>query len=143
MAGAAAGVLNTVRQVGGAIGSAAVGAILQNQLAAQLTVQAQAAAVRIPAPFRSQFIAGFSSAGSALEVGPRRVLSLPPGVPPQTAHTIQELAHEVFATAYLNAMRPSLLVPILVLLGGAGVGTLIVRRKRFEEPVPEAAIAAG
>src|SRR6266852_2227627 len=134
MAGAASGVLNTIRQVGGAIGSAAVGAILQNELASQLTVQAEAFASRIPAAFRSQFIAGLSGAGSALEVGPRRSVTLPPGLPPQTAQTIREAAHDAFATAYLNAMRPSLLVPIAVLLGGAALGTLIVRRKRFETP---------
>lgn len=143
MAGAAAGVLNTIRQVGGAFGSAAVGAILQNQLAAQLTVQAQAFSGGIPAPFRGRFVAGLSGAGSALEVGPRRGLSLPPALPPETARAIQRLAHDVFATAYLNAMRPSLLVPIAVLLGGAAVGSLIVRRKRFEGAMPEAAVTAA
>jgi len=143
MAGAASGVLNTIRQVGGAIGSAAVGAILQNELASQLTVQAEAFASRIPAAFRSQFIAGLSGAGSALEVGPRRSVTLPPGLPPQTAQTIREAAHDAFATAYLNAMRPSLLVPIAVLLGGAALGTLIVRRKRFETPVTQQAASAA
>jgi EmrB/QacA subfamily drug resistance transporter len=144
MAGAASGVLNTIRQVGGALGSAAVGAILQNELASQLTVQAVAFAGRIPAAFRRQFIAGLSGAGGALEVGPRRTITLPPSVPPQAAQTIREAAHDAFATAYLNAMRPSLLVPIAVLLGGAALGTLIVRRKRFEAPVAQqAASAAG
>jgi hypothetical protein len=36
MAGAASGVLNTIRQIGTAIGSAAVGAVLQNRLASSL-----------------------------------------------------------------------------------------------------------
>ena len=40
MAGAASGVLNTVRQVGSVIGTAAVGALLQNRLVASLTSQA-------------------------------------------------------------------------------------------------------
>jgi hypothetical protein len=143
MAGAASGVLNTIRQVGGAIGSAAVGAILQNELASQLTVQAEAFAGRIPAAFRSQFITGLSGAGSALEVGPRRGLTLPPTVPPQAAQAIRAAAHDAFATAYLNAMRPSLLVPIAVLLGGAALGTLIERRKRFEAPVAQQAASAA
>jgi EmrB/QacA subfamily drug resistance transporter len=142
LAGAASGVLNTVRQVGGAIGSAAVGAILQNQLASQLGIQAEAFAFRIPAPFRRQFIAGLSSAGSALEVGPRRSFSLPPTVPPQAAQAIRQAAHDAFGTAYLNAMRPALLVPIGVLLVGAALGTLIERRKRFEAPVAQQAASA-
>jgi MFS family permease len=143
LAGAASGVLNTVRQVGGAIGSAAVGAILQNQLASQLSVQAEAFAFRIPASFRRQFIAGLSSAGSALEVGPRRSFSLPPTVPPQAAQSIRQAAHDAFGTAYLNAMRPALLVPIGVLLAGAALGTLIERRKRFEAPVAQEAASAA
>jgi MFS family permease len=143
MAGAASGVLNTIRQVGGAIGSAAVGAILQNQLAAQLSTQATAFAVRLPPAFRGQFIAGLTSAGSALEVGPRRGLTLPPSLPPQTAQTIRQVAHDAFGTAYLNAMRPSLLVPIAVLLVGAALGTLIERRKRFEAPVAQRAATAA
>jgi hypothetical protein len=64
-------------------------------------------------------------------------------VPPQAAQTIREAAHDVFATAYLNAMRPSLLVPIAVLLCGAVLGTLIERRKRFEGAVAQVAATAA
>src|SRR5207247_833232 len=42
MAGAASGVLNTTRQLGAAIGSATVGALLQNQLATALPNEALA-----------------------------------------------------------------------------------------------------
>ena len=42
LAGAASGLLNTNRQLGGAFGSAVVGAILQNRLATELVSQAQA-----------------------------------------------------------------------------------------------------
>ena len=40
MAGAASGVLNTIRQVGLVIGTAAVGALLQNRLVSAMAAQA-------------------------------------------------------------------------------------------------------
>src|SRR5205807_2332888 len=56
MAGAASGVLNTVRQVGGAIGSAVIGAVLQTRLATQLHEQAVAYSSQVPAAFRTSFV---------------------------------------------------------------------------------------
>src|SRR5206468_2379909 len=53
MAGAASGFLNTIRQVGGALGSAVVGAILQNQLANDLHNQALKYSTQLPLQFRS------------------------------------------------------------------------------------------
>ena len=52
MAGAASGVLNTVRQVGMVIGTAAVGALLQNRLAASLTSEAGRRSAALPAAIR-------------------------------------------------------------------------------------------
>ena len=49
MAGAASGVLNTVRQVGLVIGTAAVGALLQNRLVSSMTSQAATRAAALPA----------------------------------------------------------------------------------------------
>ena len=134
-AGAASGVLNTIRQLGGVIGSAAVGAILQNRLAHQLVVQAQAQSQNLPPTFRSPFVASFARLGSGgLEVGPGQSgASLPAGIPPQLAPQISQLAHDVFANAFLNAMRPTLAVPIGVLALGVALSSLIVRRNRVEE----------
>jgi hypothetical protein len=56
---------------------------------------------------------------------------------------IGQVAHDVFANAYLNAMRPALAVPIVVLLLGALLTTMIVRRKNFVEPARQAAAVAG
>src|SRR4029077_12665775 len=64
MAGAASGVLNTTRQVGAAIGSAVVGAILQNRLAVTLHDQAVSHASALPVAFRAQFVKAFSSVAS-------------------------------------------------------------------------------
>src|SRR5580765_1369362 len=51
MAGAASGVLNTTRQVGAAIGSAVVGALLQNHLATALHNEAVSQSASLPAAY--------------------------------------------------------------------------------------------
>jgi hypothetical protein len=141
MAGAASGILNTIRQLGGAFGSAIVGAILQNRLASELVSQAQVQAVNLPAPYRGQFVQGFANAGNGvLEVGRGQSgVALPSNLPAQAVAKIGQVAHDVFATAYLNAMRPALAVAIAVLLVGAVLTTMIVRRKNFAQAVPQPA----
>ena len=56
MAGAASGVLNTVRQVGLVIGTAAVGALLQNRLVSSMTGQARTRSAALPPQLRSRFV---------------------------------------------------------------------------------------
>jgi MFS family permease len=142
LAGAASGVLNTTRQVGGAIGSAVVGAVLQNRLAVTLHDQAVTYAAQlppqVPQQFRQRFIDGFSSAaGGGFEVGTSSSSAAGriPGVPPQLAAQIAQLAHDVFAHAFIDAMRPTLLVPVAVLAVGA-VSCLAIKRRQRAEAVP-------
>jgi len=132
MAGAASGVLNTTRQVGAAIGSAVVGALLQNHLATGLHDQAVAHAAALPAAYREQFIAAFSSvAANGFEIGTgQNGAKLPAGLPPAVAQQLTSLAHDVFVTAYIDALKPTLVVPIAVLALTALSALLIKRRQR-------------
>lgn len=150
MAGAASGVLNTVRQVGGAIGSAVVGAVLQNRLATQLHDQAVAYSGQVNPAFRGRFIDGFSHAASSgfqVGVGQTGGVQLPAGVRPAVAQSLRALFRLVFDHAYVNAVRPTLAVSIGVLAVGA-LSCLLIEGKakaaaRADQAARGAQAAAG
>ncbi len=115
MAGAASGVFNTTRQVGTVIGTAGVGALLQNRLIAGLTSQARLRSAGLPPQARDKLVAGFQSAAKGgLEVGSGR----------QTTG----LAGEIFTHGFVIAMRPTMLVPIVFLVAGA-VSCVFIKRQ--------------
>ena len=132
MAGSASAVLNTTRQVGQAVGSAIVGALLQNRLAITLHDQAVSHASALPAAFRDQFIAAFSSvASSGFQIGTgENGAKLPSGLPPAVAQQLTALAHDVFVSAYIDALKQTLVLPIVVLALTAFSALLIKRRAR-------------
>ncbi|MGH7687714.1 MAG: DHA2 family efflux MFS transporter permease subunit [Candidatus Dormibacteria bacterium] len=153
LAGVASGVLNTVQELGAVVASASVGALLQNRLATTLHDQAVAAASQLPPEFQQKFIAGFSNAAAGgFEVGAGQTggsLVLPPGTPPDVAARVQSLAHQVFASGFVDAMRPTLILPIAVIFA-AGFLALAVRPRRkspamatTEEPGVTLAAEAG
>ncbi|WP_019630087.1 MFS transporter [Actinomadura atramentaria] len=122
LAGAASGVNNTIRQVGSVLGSAAVGAVLQNQLASSLRDEAAKRAAELPAKYQGPFTQSIAEqAKGGLEVGAaNHTASLPPGTPPDVAGKIHELGGQVFAHGFTDAMGPTMLLPIvLIFLGSA------------------------
>ena len=130
MSGAASGILNTTRQLGAAIGSAVVGALLQNQLGTTLHNQAVSHAGALPAAYRDRFIAAFSSvASNGFQIGTgQNGAKLPSGLPPAVQQQLAALAHDVFVSAYIDAMKTTLLVPI-AFLGFTALTTLLIRRR--------------
>src|SRR4030081_783754 len=85
LAGTASGVLNTMQEIGTVVASAAIGAVLQNQLAVSLKSEAVTYSKQLPAPFHQPFVDGFANAAKqGLEVGANQngaSLQLPPGIP--------------------------------------------------------------
>jgi EmrB/QacA subfamily drug resistance transporter len=123
LAGAASGVLNTVRQVGLVIGTAAVGALLQNRLVSSISGQAGARAAALPPQVRGRFVTQIhNSANNGIQVGAGQnggsTHSIP-GAPPGLVAEIARIAHEVFTSAYVTAMRQTMILPIVFLAVGA------------------------
>jgi EmrB/QacA subfamily drug resistance transporter len=120
LAGTASGVLNTMQELGTVVASAAIGAVLQNQLATSLRSEAVTYSSALPAPFQQPFVDGFSNAAKqGLEVGASQngaALQLPPGIPQQVADQLAQLGHAVFTHAFVDAMRPSMALPIGIVI---------------------------
>jgi EmrB/QacA subfamily drug resistance transporter len=129
MAGAASGVFNTTRQVGTVIGTAGVGALLQNRLVAGFTSQVQLRAGRLPAAERHRLLAGFQAAAkSGLTGGPSQ-------------HT-SGLQADIFSHGFVGAMRPTMLVPVAFLFAAAACCFFIKRQPRPQDTAA-AATAVG
>jgi hypothetical protein len=134
-------VINTIQELGTVVASAVVGAFLQNRLATALHDQAVARSAQLPAELRARFVDGFSHAArNGFEVGAGQsgaTLQLPPGVPAQVVQALQEAAHFVFTHAFVDAMRPTLILP-MVIIAIAAAGTFFVRADRPAVPVHSA-----
>jgi len=129
LTGVASGVIDTLQEVGSVVATAVIGAVLQSRLADALAEQATQRAGQLPQGARAGFVAGFrDAAGSGLQVGAGQsgapVASAPD---PQLAARIAELAHQVFQHAFVAAMRPTMVVPLVVVVLAAGAA-LAVRR---------------
>ncbi len=143
MAGAASGVLNTVRQVGLVIGTAAVGALLQNRLVSSMTSQAAVRAAGLPPQVRGRFVTEIqNSAKNGIQVGAGQNggIKQQAGLPSELVQEIGRIGHEVFTFAYIDAMRATMVMPIILLAVGALSCLAIRRRKR---PAPAAPAQAA
>jgi EmrB/QacA subfamily drug resistance transporter len=129
LAGVAAGVLDTTQEIGSVVATAVIGAVLQTRLADALVEQAGSRAAELPEPVRSGFVAGFRDAAAhGLQVGAGGSgAGTASGVPGDLAAHLARLGREVFEHSFVIAMRPTMVVPLVVLVGAAAVG-LAVRR---------------
>jgi EmrB/QacA subfamily drug resistance transporter len=126
MAGAASGLMNTTRQLGGVIGSAAVGALLQAQLTTALTAAARTRTAGLPEAQRQEFLGRFGESAGGLDIGSQAGgMTFPEGTPPQ----VVRIATDIFHTGFVDAMRVTLWLPIAVLAAGA-LSILLVRNRR-------------
>ena len=133
LAGVASGVFNTIQELGGVLASAVVGAFLQNRLALSLHDHAVTASAQLPAPYRAPFVDAFSNAArSGFEVGAGQS-----GANVQLPAQVAALAHSVFTHAFVDAMHPTLVVPIVVLVSAAFATAFVRGPKRVELALTE------
>ena len=118
LAGAASGVFSTIQELGAVFATAAIGAVLQNQLASSLHDEATVYSGQLPQAVRAPFVDGFSNAAKqGFEVGAGQngtALQLPPGVPADVAAQIGQIAHAVFTHAFVDAMRPAMALALVI-----------------------------
>jgi EmrB/QacA subfamily drug resistance transporter len=141
LAGVGAGVLDTVQEIGSVVATAVIGAVLQTRLAQALVAEASARAAALPQAARAGFVSGFRTpAGGGLDIGsgagPGAATGAAgtdggaggmAGAGADLARQLARLGQEVFRHAYVTAMRPTMLVPLLVLLAAALVGCAVRR----------------
>ncbi|UMP06275.1 MDR family MFS transporter [Amycolatopsis sp. EV170708-02-1] len=112
LVGSASGIFNTARQVGGVLGSAAVGVLLEARTSASMADRANEAAAGLPAELRQRFLDQFTEEVAAGEFG---------GVPEVTADLpvqARELVAQVTSAALTDAVKAAFLLPAGALLLG-------------------------
>ncbi|MGH7860687.1 MAG: MFS transporter [Candidatus Dormibacteraceae bacterium] len=128
--GVASGVINTVQELGTVLASAVIGAFLQNRLATSLATEAAARAHNLPSGARPGFVAGFKQAASGgLQLGTGQTgaaLHLPPGLPAPLIDQIRSVAEQVFVHGFVDAMKPTLVLPIVVLVVAAAAVVFVL-----------------
>jgi nitrate/nitrite transporter NarK len=92
---------------------------------------------QIPAGVRHRLVGALADTGKGgLEVGRTQQggMHVPSGVPAPIVHQVQQFFHDVFVQGYLDAMRPTLAVPVIMLLVGALSCLAIQRGRQDAEP---------
>jgi EmrB/QacA subfamily drug resistance transporter len=134
LASSGSGYLNASRQAAGSLGGAVMGTILANQVAVNLAGPITRAAMRFSPTFRASFAQVLSmTVGTA---GQGSVAHLPANVPPTVLQHMLARAHQLGQVAFLNAMRPTLVVPLVATVG-AVVAALFMRDDRTVSAVQE------
>jgi EmrB/QacA subfamily drug resistance transporter len=140
LAGTASGIFNTARQVGGVLGSATIGVLLQARISASITSEAAAAASQLPEQARAPFAEGVArTAASTGEFGSSAGPAPIPGLPADLAARAGRLATEAVHNGLTDAARMTLIFPIAVLLLGVLSSTML----RRATPRPHALVPAA
>jgi hypothetical protein len=87
----------------------------------------------LPSQFQQSFVDAVTTAArGGINVGRSGGggIQLPAEIPPQVASQVQQLFHDVFASGFVAAIRPTLLAPVIALLLGAVACVAIESREK-------------
>jgi EmrB/QacA subfamily drug resistance transporter len=136
--GSAAGVISATRQVGGGIGAAVVGGVLQNRLAVSLQGQAHTVQGQLPPQLQIPFTKQFSKMlQGGLQVGASAASTNQhiPGLSSAQTQQLQQALYNVLTRGFVDAFHPTLLLVAFVLLLGMFISFLL-KRKRTAKVAP-------
>lgn len=136
LAGAASGVYNTARQVGGVLGSAATGLVLQLGVAFAVPDAARQYAERLPVRYREEFVQRITDAANTPSQFDTSSPPIPANLDPNVANIVRRIVTEVFHNGFTVAAKASLMLPIAVLVLGIVAATGIRVRTRDVDRVP-------
>jgi hypothetical protein len=131
-------VFNADRQFGAVLGTAAVGALLQNRLSADVARRATDAATGLPAPYRAPFVAALRhAADSGLAVGAGGDTSTPPapGVPHALVEQMRAMGRAAAAHGLVDAVQGAVVLPVAV-VAAAALCCLALRASREPRTEP-------
>ncbi|MFH8368343.1 DHA2 family efflux MFS transporter permease subunit [Streptomyces sp. NPDC018031] len=139
LAGAASGVSSTTRQVGGVLGTAALGALLSARLSSTLRSEAEKQAGRLPGDLRARFIDHSTAAAHDY-----RPPAPPGGLDSATAALYERVTADTFATGFVDAMHTALMACAAALVTAALCCFLFSPRKKpTTTPVPQTRVGAA
>jgi hypothetical protein len=135
--GAASGVFNTARQVGGVLGSAAVGMLMQVGVAFAVPDAARRYAERLPPRYREEFVSRITDAANTASQFDDTAPPIPSNIDQNVADIVRRIVLEVFHDGFTVAAKASLVLPIAVLILGAlaAMGIRVPRVSRSRERV--------
>ncbi|MFI7679588.1 DHA2 family efflux MFS transporter permease subunit [Actinophytocola sp. NPDC049390] len=138
LVGAASGVYNTARQVGGVLGSAATGLVLQLGVAFAVPDAAARYAERLPFRYREEFVERITEAANTASQFDSSSPPVPSNLDPDVADIVRRIVTGVFHEGFTVAAKASLMLPIAVLLLGivAAMGIRVRTTPRDLESQP-------